>query len=530
MKALYHLVFLLFMLPTIIYAQDPNFVAADIDTKLTINDLKDCAFSSLGSADAIVKAAQTRQLFRNELEAYQFLAKVQGKLSADLSGVGLSTFLATYADNIGKGNKALLFFSHPIDLKKFEQSEANKTNRAEINTKHKNIASIKANLKNQEKNNLENIQNIKNNIIRLKTKKDGKPATAGFPAVAPVPLNIDEERLLSELAKNVSLIEEQNFLIIRRIEELEKEDLGLQAEFQKLCNQYIEDKTVKYYIFHNSKIVGATFENDKYLADIDDLLIVCLGGEKDLAKMNIKITKKTNAFISSINATRDVLSSFGISTPPILEGAKAAPNADLDCKESDQKVAVTFIQLQNSKNLKSPYELKFEIPDNKDDITVDIHEINHFLVSFGLSAKTINPTYFNNLGGKIEVKSADLTAENSIKGDAYIMLNYCPVGRDLNKFSNKGRLSFSFGLKASKDPLQSMILGPTWALNNSIGLMAGVALNSLPKEGATLNTTNISTTTEYLLKNIDREYKVGFFFGLSISPSSFKNLLPSNEK
>jgi hypothetical protein len=501
-------------------AQDPKFGTL-LTTKIKLAELKQTCYSSYGSAAAIKAAAKQKQPIVNPEQAYLLFTKLFTSVPStvgDVNAAGLP--VSTFTDYSKDKDKAVIFLLHPIDLSKFEQ-EDNSTKKAELTRAYSTNAANKTTY-------LTSITDLEalagKYISNLKAGATAIPPRGG----APVPLTLDEQ------GKNASYyndVQTQIITLKRRIEEIDEQNLKYLSEYNNLFNQYIEDKEVKIFVLHNAEIVPP-FQNSEYLSQISDFLIVTLGGPKDLANLTVKITKKTSAFISSINSGTEIISDVtGLRFGKIqgnMPATLAAP--------PEPEIPINFTRLVKG-TLKAPYDISLEIPGQASIPTYSVHEINRFLLTFGFSAKYIQPREFVAAGTSVTVEEPSKDLQNTIRGDLFAMIDWCPWGRDLEKLNENNskerrleRLSFALGVKVSKDPLQSIFFGPAYHLGKDIRVFAGPSFNTIPKEGATLAAVSLNAGQDYLYRNIDREFKISFMLGLSFSPTGIKSIIGSNKK
>jgi hypothetical protein len=543
-----------------LYSQDYQYKVVET-TKKNLSDIKVAAYGK------DISSQPTKQPLESSSDARNILNKLQIN----------PEYLKYATDN----DKAMIVITHPIDLNKAFNSLNKKSEeeKEKINKKYlenitaiKNMESFSSSLKTL-KDNIKNSINtstieikpsnlgelaisysaiqsqidlIQNRIDKLK-KDDQKINTDEYklltesllklqklqPSILELinkekmtlPLSIKQQGELATIYSTIQLTEVQTN---SQISTLKEENGKLKIAFEDLCDHYIESKTISNFILHKSETRGTNFYNEQYLFDVKDIIIVCIGGKQDLTQLNVEVVKKTSAFISSINAAIEVVN---ILTGGNIKGGLAIDSGGgLSCPDEDQ-IPISYIQLVNEQKIDPPYDLKIKIPEQKNDLVYTIHEKNTALLTFGISTKWITPTVFKSTLNTNTFKVQEGDFVDGFKGEFYLLFDYCPWGRDLdklaeNKVTNRiERLSLTGGLKVSKDPLQSLVFGLAYAVSPSLRIIGGFSYNRVPRIDATINITNLSDNLEYLKENVDREYKPGFFLGFSLSPTDVLKLV-----
>jgi hypothetical protein len=422
-----------------------------------------------------------------------------------------NTWLSSKLDFADPKN-AILFLQHPLDLNALspELSEDKKTD-----------------LKNRYKELCDLTNSIKNVVSELESIQ----IPTGMPG--------DEEGQSRALNRRKLLIET---LALHKatISDNEKILANLRTEYTNSFPVFKEDvEKTEQFILHKERNEWAD-----YLLHTDEILIVILGGKKDIANSDIRIENGASAFEASLNDLKELAGGLGVIDPMSLSLRSSEQQAcDLIAPDlTKETISCTFIRIKNS-HIKPPSKVIVSNDKLKDGkIVLDIHEKSFLEFKVGISANYVDRKNLtlddqNNLTIAIDENQKKEFTDNFL-----VLLEITPWGKDVDRiesvWSGKrqhpnftiNRFGFVVGFKLSKDPLQTLIpIGLSYTLSREFSLVGGLSYVSVPKNVEDLNV-GANQSLSYLEENVDREYVPSWFFGLAISPRIVSKALKSKKE
>lgn len=438
---------------------------------------------------------KTRQPIASKEDALTFIRKIAGLNDPGLTAIqgDINHFIAK-TDAKENDRFAVIMIRHPLNLARLFADDP--PGRVTIKGRYDTESDKKKELGDL-------IAMIDERIASVESRAKSVPAGSSKVVFDPSLLSAALVRELNELR---TLRDNSNAQLAPQ----EKKIADLRAAFIRLSSEIIEEEkleslTLDYY----------NNEWTDYLLNVDRVLYVLVGGLNDIQKGKLEIDNKPSSFQTSLNDLIQIGSS-------VLVGA-SIPGVELK-----DRIPVTFL-LVKPKKIKAPATLQFRIDDKDKKITSDIHEKVRFGLQLGFSAAYLSRKNFTlNAQNQLTIK-LDEAKKNELKSNLVAFLEIIPWGRDIDrlepilsknkdvKFFDMNRLALIAGLRFSKDPLQSMYGGVSYALSKTVSLDLGLSFNRTAKEVTNLPV-GINATLDYLKDNADRELSTRFFFGLSFSP------------
>lgn len=326
------------------------------------------------------------------------------------------------------------------------------------------------------------------------------------------------------------------------IQENEKELAKLKSDYEKSFAHFVENEKVEQFILHKENN-----EWSEYLLQSDEILIVILGGEDDIANLDIKVENGPTRFEASLNDLKELAGGLGvIAGADLLSLRDSEQQADCSLKEPDPKketIKCTFVLLKNSK-IKPPSKITLEnkaLTEGKSEIS--IHEKSFFDVKVGVSGALIDNKNLSIDDQNNLTVSVDDDQKKALVDNFSVLFEISPWGRDVDRLEpvwskNRKRVDPGYalnrfgvvmGFKLSKDPLEMLVpVGVSYGLSNELSLFLGLSYHAVPKDQVTPVGNN--ATLSYLKENISREYKPSFFFGLALSPRIISKAVSSKDE
>jgi hypothetical protein len=273
-------------------------------------------------------------------------------------------------------------------------------------------------------------------------------------------------------------------------------------------------------IEENDEIVNMVLhrENNKfsqYLLSTKKIMIVILGGDKDLQKAEISIKHNKNALKQSL----DELAAF------VKKAITGGGAKDVQCK----------VMLINSDEIKPPSDLLIKHSSFKEDIKYVIHEKACAQFKVGVSFEQLDKKYFKIENNQLTV-SLDSTGKEEWKTHVTALFDFYPWGRDLDRFDSfwkKGgvpfgqRIGLFAGLQISSDPLQGFYYGLSIALLKNMTINVGGS--SLLDENEQTVDIGSFTSLNDAKQLLHRNYQTVFFIGISFAPSDLSKIIFGDE-
>lgn len=354
---------------------------------------------------------------------------------------------------------------------------------------------------------------------------------------------------LKELEREVSQTEEDkaNLLAEQKrdkhelIQQNANLDLLIEAEQNKLAEA---KENLKAYQESYDKTFGVFKENDEvnefllskegkkwseYLFDEKDILIVVLGGETDIASLEIKIENQTSRFEETWSQVVQVATAAGYVEEVESTAELASACGELK-KPKPSKLKMYFHLLERSK-IKPPSKLTLSHESFKEDFEYQIHERVFAQFKIGISASTVDRKDFilDTTNDTFEIQP-DSTQSEEWKGNAMVFLEFYPWGGlDYDRLTPiwkdpieqwYRRLTPSIGVRLSTDPLETIFIGANLLITKSTSLNAGFAYQSTPRDLAPVQV-DPEAAVDLLINNADRIYERKFYIGISFTPLAF---------
>lgn len=288
----------------------------------------------------------------------------------------------------------------------------------------------------------------------------------------------------------------------------------LKKEYFYLDDRIEEEDRIETYVLHK--------ENGKwsnYINSTRNVLVVLLGGEKDLAHSEIKVENKKSGFWKSLSTAYKLAKKI---LAPTKTDAKSA-KSELEVK---REITCRFIEL-NPRAIKPPSDITIKPKSSKEEFTFKIHKKNWVLFRVGVASVNLRKLRYkiedNQLKFDLEEKE-----KTEWKTNLFVMLNF-HFPRDNDRFNNYGwfakeRFGLFVGAKLSTDPLEKLYLGGSYSISRDFDLIAGVSWQARPQESQT--TIGDINSVKDALAYVDRAYnKPRFFAGVAFSPSFIGELL-----
>lgn len=320
-----------------------------------------------------------------------------------------------------------------------------------------------------------------------------------------------QDLLTSAMVKELNELKTLRENTVIQIAPLDKEMADLQASFLKVSSEIKEDAKIESLVLDHYKK-----EWTDYLLDVDEILYVLIGGPEDIQKGKLKIDNKPTSFETDLHDLMDVATSLPV-------GETIRDNIKLN-----DKIPITFLLVKSNK-IKPPSGMTYTMPDTTKKVVYDIHEKARFGISLGFSGAFVDRKNFS-LDAQNELTIVtDDAKKTELKSNLIALFEFSPWGRDIDRLEsilgkNKdiksfdlNRLSLVAGVKLSKDPLQSIYGGLSYAFSKTAALNVGISFNRTPKDVTKLPV-GVNATLDYLKENADQELIPKFFFGLSFSP------------
>jgi hypothetical protein len=297
--------------------------------------------------------------------------------------------------------------------------------------------------------------------------------------------------------------------------------------------KYINDSTFtentkndEIIVLHKDKSDKDTKKWSDYLLNTKDILLVFVGGETNLQNSKVKIVKKKSFFTTSMADMIALIKALN----PVADAAK---------------LPVSFVLL-NPKKLASPCTIKISHEEQKDSLEVEIHEKNFFAFHAGVSGQQLNKNQIK-LQNQQLIVALDSTQKKDWASNLAVFLTFYPFGgRDIDRFDpihkinlrgkktqhilyklTLERIGVFGGVKMSKDPIQNIYFGGSYAFSKALNFNIGwVWANTL-----TPSVTNVGSINSFAdaVKYADRKYERQLFIGVSFAPSSVTEILGLNK-
>lgn len=306
------------------------------------------------------------------------------------------------------------------------------------------------------------------------------------------------------------------------------------------------DKAIKEFEGYSDQIIESPDKTDymvlarenqewtDYLLNKKEILVVVLGGAEDLQNMKIKIDNETGSFEQAWNDSKKIIAA----QLPELAGLMsfdAAQDCDNFEVKKNQQIAFKFFLTRPGK-IKSPSTIALSEEKSKFDQKLKNHERAFLGLKVGVSAAYIDRKQFYLDANRELTVKADTSQQKEWKSNLMFMLDIYPFGRDVDRMEaiwkrNKAiglfdlnRVGLTVGAKLSKDPLERMFLGLSYAITKELSINGGLAYNATPKD-VSGHQVGLDATLDYLKENAERELKSSYYFGISLSPSAIGKTL-----
>jgi hypothetical protein len=442
-----------------------------------------------------------RQPITNREDALEFINLVQKNEDLDHLDIEVSKI---YNDILTNSNSeyAILLLRHPLDLNRF--FEGSPDNLKKANQEYKDAC--------------DRLKKVNELLVLADKKFDTKNSnfkTGGkYDDSLLTPAQLLVMNNLSTFRSN--LLDDK-----KNLEKILEESRKLQKDSRV---EIVEDEKIESYILNK--------ENDEwqdYILDKKKILIVFIGGIKDLVKTEIKINNKPSSFKTNLNELFKLTEGLGIVKMDADES---------NCSISDnglQALPVTFVLINQSK-IKPPSDLELSFPKIEEKVKLVIHEKARFGIKVGFSASFINRKNFSlSADNKLTIQTDSLKKEE-LKSNLMAIIEWIPWGRDIDRLEpvwskNKDikafalqRFGLAAGIKISKDPLQAIYGGISYSLSKEAALNFGIGFYATAKDVKSLPV-GVDATLDYLKDNADRKLEPKIFFGISFSPGQISKSL-----
>ena len=414
---------------------------------------------------------------------------------------------------------AIIFVRHPLKLEKL------------FNTSYKSIEETYTEVceKNKEVNNTIDLYNIEyvENLKKYEENVDSiKALKVQIEEVIPKNKKKKNENIIKKLqSENNQLI--SRLTQLRPLIESHKKDSELYlVRLKELQNKYNEARN--FIVEDTSKFITTilakeNFEWSDYLLNKKNIMLVFLGGASSFKNYQLQITNNKKKYQEDFEDLLLLMKSIGINFTPEFRDA-----TDDDCspKSPDEsQIPLTYVLIKRSKII-PPSTIEF-ITDKKDKkLLTTVHEKSFIGIKVGVSIQNIDKKNFSlNQNNQLTVETDSLNPKD-LKLNMMAFLELYPFGRDydrLKPFWEKDniplyeRVGIVGGLKISKNPLESLFLGASFAISKPLNVTIGMAFNKISKDVDSL-LVGQNTTLEYLQRNAGKEYKPTLFIGISLSP------------
>lgn len=251
-----------------------------------------------------------------------------------------------------------------------------------------------------------------------------------------------------------------------------------------------------------------------YMLGTKKILLVFIGGEKDLQKAVVKIKNNPKALAVSFDGLKALIGS----------ALKAGEVSKLPCR----------VVLLNEGTIDPPSDITVDVSkDNQ--LKFTIHEKAWAQFKAGVAWNRLDKKYFKIQGNQLNV-TLDSAGKATWKTNLIAIFDFYPWGRDIDRLDVlwKGgiplvqRIGIYGGLQISKDPLQGYYYGLSFAPAKNMTVNFGGA--TVLDEGQ--QTVNIGSFTSLndAKQLLGRRYVTKFFLGISFSPSDVKNIIFGESK
>ncbi|HEY8935409.1 MAG TPA: hypothetical protein VIM65_09320, partial [Cyclobacteriaceae bacterium] len=256
-----------------------------------------------------------------------------------------------------------------------------------------------------------------------------------------------------------------------------------------------------------------------YLLKTRKILVIILGGDKDIANASVEIENKVSEFETSWNDLKALAQQMAIP----LSGSTT-----LKCKVFEIDEA----------RIKPPSTIIIKHESFKEDRKIEIHETGHFVFRAGLSASYIKEGDY-----KIEDKNLVITLDDNAKklwkDNLMAFAEFSFTARDYDRFSSIfknthntspwERLGVFAACKISTRPWETLATGFSFSLSKDISLNAGLSIVYMDKE-QTLKIGDI-TSLDQAKKLADKEYSnPRLFLAISFAPRMVTEVLGLSKK
>ncbi len=469
--------------------------------KINIDDFKQYAYgqdpknSLSGTYDKEIQPISSVE------DAHKFISH----LYTDLNGALKVDIRNWLRDNLTlKKRTAIILVQHPLDLKKlFADNSAEKAN---ISSKY----SASCQLHSEQKAYLKTVE------ARLKTLYRGN-------LITPV---VKSE--VDELLRIKKSLEEE---IQISGDELNK----LAEDFREISDQFVESNQVQHFLLNKEK--GKWSD---YLYNKSNILMVVVGSENDLVNATIQVDNQKNSFEKSLDELKDLAGSL-----ELYDGTRYfsdTPTSTCDFTEKTEvkdEIAITFLRL-NPNSIKPPSVISIEHDSLSEELSFEIHERSSAQIKVGFSGAFVDRKQLTISSTNELTIQKDAINTDELKSNLIAMIDFYPWGRDLDRLDpmwkknnfipaiSTKRLGVFLGVKLSKDPLEILQGGLSYAITKDFSLNSGLSFVSTLKD-VSAQPVGVGATLDFLKENADRKYEPYFHFGFSMSASAIGDLLSDDD-
>ncbi|PTS96276.1 hypothetical protein DBR11_19425 [Pedobacter sp. HMWF019] len=451
-----------------------------------------------------------KQPFTTNAEIEQFLAKMSEKdgISQDISK-WLSQNLTTY-----NNGAVIIFVRHPLDLTKLYSQE-----KSSIGEKYSALCTKK----NDVEKGLSLYKSEQADLSKLLIEERA--------AIADAPNKKLSASKIAQLQKSYQLNLDRQVRLRPLVESVQKEyDLldanlkELQAKYKDAMNYIVEDTTQ----IITTVISKEDGEPSEYLLDKRNIMVVFLG--ESFKNYSLQVSNGKKSFPTSIS------NFIKLATGVIEYQNKSAGFTGCTPSDFDSNIPLTFALLKQKK-IDPPSILSLAKKDKVVQTLATVHEKSYLGVKVGISLINIdNKSFKLNSNNELTVQTDSLKAKD-LKFNLMGLVELYPFGRDYDRLklvTDKDnipiheRIGIVGGLRISKDPLETIFAGLSFAMSKAFNIVGGMSFNKTAKDVNELQV-GYNTTLDYLRSNADKEYVSKFYVGISVSPESLFKLFGVKE-
>lgn len=454
-----------------------------------------------------------KQPFTSIKEIEAFLGKIveEKELTPDVK-MWLTQNLTTY-----NNGAAIIFVRHPLNLTKMYNTAATgiQNNFKEICTAKIDVDKGLILYKAEEKKLKDEMERTDKMRSDLKADKiDDKKQVSSFKQ-----LNKVFQVALEKQAKLRPLLES----VVKESTQLATSLAELQNKYTESLNYLVEDTT-------NIDVTVIAKENglsSDYLLNKKNIMVVFLGSSFKRYGLQLLNGKKRAAV-----ELGDLIKVAKAVTTPVSPSNFTNSGSTCPLKDFESQLPLTFVLL-HEKKIDPPSELNLMRQDKVVKTLTSIHEKSYLGIKIGLSLTNIDNKLFKlNNNNELSVKT-DSLKPNDIKFNLMGLVELYPFGRDYDRLklvTDKDnipiheRIGLVAGLKISKDPLESIFAGASFAVSKAFNIVGGISFNKTPKDIDNLEV-GYNTTLDYLRRHADKEYLSKFYVGISVSPEALFKVL-----